>query len=176
MLSGVEDSGIAQRLAKAEIASRVLFAGNLPDTAMPALYRGATALVLPSLVEGFGLPLVEAMASGTPVIAASAASIPEVVGNAAILFDPLDTDEMRHAIELVLGSRQLCTQLQALGLERAKHFSWDRVARTCGGHFRICVGESVKEKWLRQAQLAGNEKLSTNAGVVKSSLKPIASS
>jgi glycosyltransferase involved in cell wall biosynthesis len=151
VLSGVEDAGIAHRLAKAGIASRVLFAGNLPDTQMPSLYRGATALVLPSLVEGFGLPLVEAMASGTPVIAASAASIPEVVGNAALLFDPLDTHEMRHAMELVLNNRQVRIQLRALGLIRAKHFSWDSVARTVGEVLES-ARESPSRRWLRQAQ------------------------
>lgn len=152
VLSGVEDAHIAHRVAKAGVASRVLFAGNLPDSEMPSLYRGATALVLPSLVEGFGLPLVEAMASGTPVIAASAASIPEVVGNAAILFDPLDIGEMRQAIEIVLRSTQLRAQLRALGLNRANHFSWDRVARTVAEVLES-ARESPSRGWLRQAQL-----------------------
>jgi glycosyltransferase involved in cell wall biosynthesis len=151
VLSGVEDAEIAHRLAKAGVASRVLFAGNLPDSDMPSLYRGATALVLPSLVEGFGLPLVEAMASGTPVIAAAAASIPEVVGNAAILFDPLDTGEMRQAIEFVLSSTQVRAHLRAVGLNRAKQFSWDRVARTVAEVLES-ARESPSRRWLRQAQ------------------------
>jgi glycosyltransferase involved in cell wall biosynthesis len=151
VLSGAEDAGIAHRVAKAGITSRVLFAGNLPDSEMPSLYRGAIALVLPSLVEGFGLPLVEAMASGTPVIAASTTSIPEVVGDAAILFDPLDTDEMRHAMELVLNSGQLRAKLRALGLIRAKHFSWDRVARTVAEVLESARG-SPSRRWSRQSQ------------------------
>jgi glycosyltransferase involved in cell wall biosynthesis len=153
VLSGAEDARIGHRLAKAGIESRVVFAGNVQEKEMPALYRGATALLLPSLEEGFGLPLVEAMASGTPVVAARAASIPEVVANAAILFDPLDTGDMRNAMERVLGSSQIRAQLRALGLNRAKHFSWDRVARAVTEVLES-ARESPSRKWVRQAQFS----------------------
>jgi Undecaprenyl-phosphate galactose phosphotransferase WbaP len=166
VLSGTEDAAIAHRLTKAGIASRILFAGNLPDREMPSLYRGATALVLPSSVEGFGLPLVEAMASGTPVIAASAASIPEVAGNAAILFDPLDTDEMRHAMKFVLGNRQVRTELRARGLKPRERLQLGPGCQDGGGRFGMCARKSV-EKVVAAGSVYLKRKLFTDAGVVK---------
>jgi glycosyltransferase involved in cell wall biosynthesis len=88
------------------------------------LLRGARALVLPSLAEGFGLPAVEAMACGTPVIASNVSALPEVVGDAALLVDPLDTAALGDAIARVLADDRLRKELSARGLQRATRFSW----------------------------------------------------
>ena len=91
-------------------------------------YNNALALIFPSFYEGFGLPLVEAMACGTPVLASNASSIPEVAGEAALYFNPYDPDEIREAMESILDSGT-ATSLKAKGLERATRFSWDETAR-----------------------------------------------
>lgn len=93
------------------------------------LYRGADVLVLPSLHEGFGLPVVEAMALGTPVICSRAASIPEVGGDAAEYFDPLSAEDLASTLGRVLGSSNLRAEMTRKGLDRAKQFSWDECAR-----------------------------------------------
>ena len=132
VLAGV-DRGSGQALTRIEESSpgersvsRLL--GPVDDATVGALYRGAAALVYPSRYEGFGLPLLEGMVSGTPVIAANAGSIPEVTGDAAVLLDPDDENGWACAIESVLDSRDHAARLRAAGLRRAALFSWRRTA------------------------------------------------
>jgi glycosyltransferase involved in cell wall biosynthesis len=91
---------------------------------LPKLYAAAEVLVMPSTIEGFGLPVLEAMACGTPVICSRAASLPEVGGDAVIYFDPYSADDLAQAIERVLSSRELRESLRDKGLRRAALFSW----------------------------------------------------
>ena len=100
--------------------------GRVSDEELAALYRGARCVVYPSLYEGFGLPVLEAMACGTPVVTSRGGATEEVGDDAAVLVDPLDTAAIAAGIEDALGRRD---ELRAKGLERAQAFSWDRVAR-----------------------------------------------
>ena len=102
------------------------WAGRVSDEELAALYRGARCLVYPSLYEGFGLPVLEAMASGTPVVTSRGGATEEVAGDAAVLVDPLDVDAIAAGITEALARGE---ELRAKGLERAADFSWDRVAR-----------------------------------------------
>ena len=100
--------------------------GRVSDDELAALYRGARCLVYPSLYEGFGLPVLEAMACGTPVVTSRGGATEEVAGDAAVLVDPLDTASIAAGIEEALTRSD---ELRAQGLERAEVFSWERVAR-----------------------------------------------
>lgn len=104
------------------------------------LYRSATALVYPSLYEGFGLPVLEAMASGTPVIASRAASIPEVLGDAGILVDPEDVRAWTDAIVRVVNDEHLRRSMTAAGIARAGEFTWARTARITLDVYRKAAG------------------------------------
>lgn len=99
------------------------------DQDLAGLYRNASALVYPSLYEGFGLPLLEAMAYNCPVICSSSSSIPEVVGDAAEMFDPYDAESIQNAIERVVLDNSVRTDLICRGQQRVKLFSWERCAR-----------------------------------------------
>ena len=112
--------------ARLGLDARVEFAGHVDKSALAALYRGAEALVFPSRYEGFGLPVVEAMASGTPVVATSAGAIPEVAGEAAVLVEPGDPVALAGGIERALADRD---RLVRAGLERARLYSWTETAR-----------------------------------------------
>ncbi|MGI9073268.1 MAG: glycosyltransferase family 4 protein [Bryobacteraceae bacterium] len=115
-------------IAGAGIADRVRFLACVTDDKLAAVYRGAILLVLPSVSEGFGLPPLEAMACGTPVVVSRRTAPPEVVGDAGILVDPFDIDDLRSGLERVLGDTGLRSTLCRLGLRRSRQFSWDRVA------------------------------------------------
>jgi glycosyltransferase involved in cell wall biosynthesis len=126
--SGVE--AIDAKVSELGLAGQVHFTGFVPNEVLPALYRAADLLVFPSLFEGFGIPVLEAMASGTPVCASDRSSIPEVVGDAGLLFDPEDVDAMAAAMERLLDDSGLRARCVAAGLERAAGFTWDRAAAT----------------------------------------------
>jgi glycosyltransferase involved in cell wall biosynthesis len=112
-----------------KLHKHVRFFGFVPDETLAALYRLASVFVFPSLYEGFGLPPLEAMASGTPVITSNVSSLPEVVGDAAVLIDPYQSDSIAAALERVLTDAPLREDLRARGLQRARDFSWDHTAR-----------------------------------------------
>ena len=112
-----------------EVSQAITLTGFLPPEDLPALMRHARVLVLPSLFEGFGMPVIEAMACGTAVIASNAGSLPEVAGEAAILVDPEDTLDIARAIYRVCTNEALRERLRALGLKRAATFTWERSAQ-----------------------------------------------
>jgi glycosyltransferase involved in cell wall biosynthesis len=105
------------------VQDRVKFLGYVPNEDLATLYQGATAFIFPSLYEGFGLPLLEAMACGCPIAASNTSSIPEVGGSAVVYFDPHDIDDMAKVISDLLASESLQSRCRALGLERVKSFS-----------------------------------------------------
>ncbi|HEX9122950.1 MAG TPA: glycosyltransferase family 1 protein [Actinomycetota bacterium] len=107
----------------------IVMTGALPAEDLDALYRGATAFVYPSLYEGFGLPVVEAMARSVPTIASNTSSIPEVAGDAALGVNPRSVREIAHAIEQVLTDVSLAERLATWGRAQAERFSWDETAR-----------------------------------------------
>jgi glycosyltransferase involved in cell wall biosynthesis len=109
------------------IAPAVRFLGQVPDEELRALYGAAAVCVVPSLYEGFGLPVLEAMACGVPVVASNRTSLPEVAGDAALVVEPLPAG-LATAIERVLGDPALQGELRARGLERARAYSWRRTA------------------------------------------------
>ncbi len=109
-----------------KLHKHVRFFGFVSDQTLAALYRLANVFVFPSLYEGFGLPPLEAMASGTPVITSNVSSLPEVVGEAALMIDPYDPAAIADAIARVLTDVDLRVDLQGRGLARAREFSWER--------------------------------------------------
>jgi len=112
-----------------KLEDKVVFTGYVPDEDLPYLYNGARLFVYPSLYEGFGLPVLEAMACGTPVITSNVSSMPEVVGDAGLLIDPRDHTQLAQAIELIITNDDLSKLLRERGLQRAAQFSWERTAR-----------------------------------------------
>jgi len=125
VLTGAPAAEIKDRIEAHQISSRVDFVGVVPDAKLPSLYRGAEALIFPSLYEGFGLPVLEAMACGTPVVTANVTAMPEVAGDAALLVDPTSVEQITAAIEQVVGDTSLRQRLRERGLARAAHFSWE---------------------------------------------------
>jgi glycosyltransferase involved in cell wall biosynthesis len=116
----------AERLG---VTDDVRFLGWISAMELEGLYGLADCFVFPSLYEGFGLPVLEAMRRGVPVACSNASSLPEVAGDAALLFDPKDTEAIRRAMERLLVDRQLANELAERGLKRADAFSWERSAR-----------------------------------------------
>lgn len=118
---------------------RILLPGRVPESRLPALYAAAAAFILPSRWEGFGLPVLEAMACGTPVLCARAGALPEVGGNAALYFDPENGAELAEALRLIWTDNALRVRLRNAGLQRAATFSWQHAAqRTLDQYRRIC--------------------------------------
>jgi glycosyltransferase involved in cell wall biosynthesis len=124
------DSHRAEKVKEAAAASPwrndIFFTGHFPPKSLPELYSGADFVVIPSMYEGFGLGVLEAMASGVPVTCARAASLPETADNAALYFDPLDPEDMADRMVTLTTDRDIYRECRRLGLERVKSFSWDR--------------------------------------------------
>ncbi len=111
------------------LEGEVILAGFIPDEDLPALYSSSALLAYPSLYEGFGLPVLEALACGTPVVCSNASSLPEVAGDAALLVDPLDVSAWVQALSRVLADEDLREEMRMKGLAQATRFSWERAAR-----------------------------------------------
>jgi len=143
VIAGREDPRYPQaRLKAAELGlqDRVIFLGEVLEADLPALYSGATLFVFPSLYEGFGLPVLEAMACGTPVVCSNTSSLPEIVGEAALTFDPLDVTEIAAKIEEVLHNEALREEMREKGLRQAAKFSWERTAKETLRIYREVAG------------------------------------
>jgi glycosyltransferase involved in cell wall biosynthesis len=107
---------------------RIHFTGYVSDRQLAACYRCSTAFVLPSLYEGFGLPVIEAMAQGIPVACSNAGALPEVCGDAAVLFDPVSVEGMVDAVDEILHDSSLRQRLSEAGRVRATQFTWEKCA------------------------------------------------
>ena len=117
-----------QRLETLEMDDAVCFPGYVPDDDLAALYSGATATIMPSVYEGFGLPVLESMACGTPVLASNSSSLPELGGKAAHYFDPYDTVAIAASIRAMWIDTDWQAEMRRRGLEQAARFSWARAA------------------------------------------------
>lgn len=120
---------IHSAVRRSPYASEIRSLGFVPDAQLPILYRAADTLVCPSLHEGFGMPPVEAMASGCPVISSTAGALRETVGEAALAINPLNIDDIEHALTKVAANPELRTRLIEKGLKNAQRFHWDKAAR-----------------------------------------------
>jgi len=126
---GWNNRSLPREVKNYNLESKVIFTGFAEESILPYIYNRASVFIYPSFYEGFGLPPLEAMASGTPVIASNRSSLPEVIGNAGILIDPKKEEELAGAIKRVLLSERLAKKLCGRGLKQAKKFSWEKVAR-----------------------------------------------
>lgn len=122
-------SPIYDTVQRLNLEPYVHFTGYVEEEHLPALYNGADLFVFPSLYEGFGLPVLEAMACGTPVITSNTSSLPEVAGDAAVLVDPYDVESIGHAMYAVLTQPALAASMSEKGMKHAAQFTWERTAR-----------------------------------------------
>ena len=128
VFTGNPTTELTDCIDRCHITQRVYFAGMVPETKLPSFYRGAEAMVFPSLYEGFGLPILEAMACGTPVVTANVTAMPEVAGDAALLVDPTSVEQIASAMERIVSDAALRQQLRRKGLMRSAEFSWANTA------------------------------------------------
>jgi glycosyltransferase involved in cell wall biosynthesis len=119
---------IYQTVEALKLGERVLFPGFAEDGDLPALYSGARLAAYPSLYEGFGLPILEAMRCGTPVLSSHTSSLREVAGEAALLIDPLSVESIRDGLLQLLSDDGLCARLREAGSKQSKLFAWDDAA------------------------------------------------
>jgi glycosyltransferase involved in cell wall biosynthesis len=126
--------GVFEAVARHGVADSVRFLDYVPDGDLRPLYQAASVLAMPSIYEGFGIPVVEAMACGTPVVCGTGGSLPEIAGDAALLVDPEDVTGLGAALVRAVSDSDLRSSLVARGLARTRLFSWDEAARS---HVRI---------------------------------------
>jgi glycosyltransferase involved in cell wall biosynthesis len=136
VIGGKVDLGAEEVVHRIGESDRVHWMGLIPDADLPAFYAGAACFVYPSLFEGFGLPLLEAMACRCPVVSSDRASCPEIVGAAGLLVDPEDVTAITAAIARVLGDEALRADLRERGLARSQLFTWEETARRTLDVFR----------------------------------------
>ena len=133
---------LVQQLRQFPPDSGVRWLASIPDLDKRALLQSATALVFPSLSEGFGLPVLEAFASQTPVITSNTTSLPEIATDAALLIDPCDTSAIAHAMQQLAESPSLVTQLNTQGLVRSRQYTWQNCAQKTSDIYQRMLGRS----------------------------------
>ncbi|MBN2311556.1 MAG: glycosyltransferase family 4 protein [Candidatus Hydrogenedentes bacterium] len=138
--SGWKTSPIRAEAARSPFTHRIHFPGFIDDADLPALMSAADAFVYPSLYEGFGIPVLEAMACGTPVLTSDAPSLPEVAGDAALLVAPEQDEAIAGGLSRLAGDDALCAALRAKGLARAAQYSWKRTAEATVAAYRKILG------------------------------------
>jgi glycosyltransferase involved in cell wall biosynthesis len=130
---------LKQYVKEKKAEAYIHFIGYVPASLMPALYKEAYALVFPSLYEGFGFPLLEAMACGCPVLTADTSSMPEVCGNAALYFDPYNKQSLQVQLQNIVTDKILYYDLKAKGLEQVKKFSWSKTVN----QLKLIIEETI---------------------------------
>jgi glycosyltransferase involved in cell wall biosynthesis len=128
-IDGAYEPVLQKLCEKLDLAGKVIFIGFIEDSDLPYYYRAADIFVFPSLFEGFGIPIVEAMAAGIPLVAVDATTSPEIIGDAGLLAHPGDIDDLAGKINQAIVDLPLRDRLVAKGLERARNFSWDATGR-----------------------------------------------
>jgi glycosyltransferase involved in cell wall biosynthesis len=128
------------QIGRLGLDEKIIFTGHVPDEDLPGLYNAAQVLAFPSRYEGFGLPVLEAMACGTPVICSCSSSLPEVAGDAALLIPPDDVQALSSALHRVLRDEMLRRQMRERGLIQAAHFSWQQTAHKTVGVYKMVFG------------------------------------
>lgn len=123
-----ENTAVCKLIKQYQLEDRVLSHSNLSEATLAAYYRGALGVVFPSLYEGFGLPVVEGMASGVPVLTANTTSLPEIANGCAILTNPFEIDAIAHGLNQLINDHTLRNKLIKAGLTRAQQFNWDHTA------------------------------------------------
>lgn len=141
---GWEEEDLAARCRALQIVDRVRMLGYVAQDDLPALYRGSRAFLFPSLVEGFGLPILEAFAAGTPVVTSTTSACPETAGGAALLADPYDVEAIAAALERAVSDEEARADLVARGQARARELSWARTARSTVEAYRQALRARVR--------------------------------
>jgi glycosyltransferase involved in cell wall biosynthesis len=135
-----------RRLRELGLEDEVIFPGFVPDEDLPAFYSAAEVFVFPSLYEGFGLPVLEAMACGTPVITSNTSSLPEVAGEAALVIDPTSTEQLAQTMRRMLENEDLRRELRVKGPKQAAKFTWEDAARRTLEVYRSVLGQSASQR------------------------------
>jgi glycosyltransferase involved in cell wall biosynthesis len=136
-----KSSPVVKRVEELGLEASVRFTGYVPEEDLPAIYNGADLFVFPSIYEGFGLPVLEAMACGAPVVTSNTSSLPEVAGDAAVLVDPYNVNAIAVAMHQVLINPALGAELIEKGLIRAAQFSWKRTALETISIYKLVLGK-----------------------------------
>jgi glycosyltransferase involved in cell wall biosynthesis len=146
LLAGSGNSGmkggddVHRIIRELQLENIVVLAGYVPDEQVPGLYAHAAVVVMPSLYEGFGFPVLEGMAAGTPVVASNVSSLPEIAGDAAVLFPPHDEHALADAIEEILKNESLAAEMRKKGVARAAQFTWQHTAEETVKVYRSVAG------------------------------------
>lgn len=137
-----QSSKIYARVKQLNVEDDVIFTGYVSDEDLMLLYNAADVYVYPSIYEGFGLPILEAMACGTPVVTSNTTSMPEVAGDAALLVDPFQEDQIVYAIQRILTESDLALSLSNKGLERVRQFSWQKTAQQTVAIYQLILNQN----------------------------------
>jgi len=144
--AGATSSPLQKQAEELGLSGQIHWLGYVTRADLPALYSGAGAFVMPSLQEGFGMPVLEAMACGAPVVCSNTTALPEVAGEAGLLVDPTRPEIWSEVLRKVLADKSLAQDLRERGLQRARQFTWERAGRVALNYLREACASAKREK------------------------------